>query len=151
MASEKGMSCNTPRGHNPHSILFHFVLFLMFLFFILIFFSLYHCAGRFYGMYFEACGCEDPSVTLVRHGYWPVTPKNPNVAVDFELMELITSSQIECQTPLKGFLDSLIHKGIPTAYEEVGLGSLTKLNINVNVHSDVKQFIQEYTEDIIIS
>ena len=90
----------------------------------------------------EACGCEDPSVTLVRHGYWPVTPKNPNVAIEFDLMELITSSQIECQTPLKGYLDALIHKGIPTAYEEVGylnqILALQYLRVtsNVTVHKN---------------
>ena len=58
-------------------------------------------------MKFMCCTCEAISITLSRARLWPATPKNPQLAFTFELLDLIEALMLECQVALKDFCAAL--------------------------------------------
>ena len=80
---------------------------------------------------FICCDCEATSITLVRAGLWPASPKNPQVAYTFELLNVMEALMLECQVSLKDFCEAVklwcpfiipdrkkIYPGIIDSFEE---------------------------------
>ncbi len=53
------------------------------------------------------CECEALAITLARANLWPATPKSPQLAFTFELLNLIEGLMLECQVSLKDFWEAL--------------------------------------------
>lgn len=77
------------------------------------------------------CDCEATPITLARARLWPATPKNPQVAYTFELLNVIEAMMLECHVSLKDFCEALklwcpftisdrkkIYPGIIDSFEE---------------------------------
>ena len=51
--------------------------------------------------------CDHEPVTLIRNGFWPSTPKQPQVAFDQKLMVLLQYLFLECRASLKTIYQAL--------------------------------------------
>lgn len=56
---------------------------------------------------FVCCRCEPVAVTLSRANLWPASPKNPQLAFTFELLNLVEALMLECHVSLKDFCSAL--------------------------------------------
>jgi hypothetical protein len=55
----------------------------------------------------EFCACEKEVCTLLRWGFWPSSPYRPRVAYAIDLLKLYHYLNVERQTLMKGFIDTL--------------------------------------------
>ena len=63
--------------------------------------------GQQHAIKIKCCEHESEAVTLVRNGFWPSTPKQPQVAFDLELMTLLQYLFLECRVSLKSIYQAL--------------------------------------------
>ena len=50
----------------------------------------------------DICGCEDPPVTLLRHGLWAGSPTDPDTAFTLGFMETARMNLLENQVSMEG-------------------------------------------------
>ena len=55
----------------------------------------------------KCCKHEPEAITLVRNGFWPFTPKEPQVAFDLEFMALLQYIFLECRVSLRSICQAL--------------------------------------------
>ena len=55
----------------------------------------------------KCCEHEPEAITLVRNGFWPSTPKQPQVAFDLEFMALLQYIFLECRVSLRSICQAL--------------------------------------------
>ena len=55
----------------------------------------------------KCCEHEPEAITLVRNGFWPFTPKQPQVAFDLEFMALLQYIFLECRVSLRSICQAL--------------------------------------------
>ena len=55
----------------------------------------------------KCCEHEPEAITLVRNGFWPSTPKEPQVAFDLEFMALLQYIFLECRVSLRSICQAL--------------------------------------------
>ncbi|XP_014671057.1 PREDICTED: uncharacterized protein LOC106811852 isoform X2 [Priapulus caudatus] len=69
----------------------------------------------------SVCSCEPVAVTLIRYHLWPATPKNPQVAFTFNLMENLRLLVLECQVSVRSFCMAMKirNKAHPLALSDV--------------------------------
>ncbi len=59
---------------------------------------------------FSYCGCEPFTVTMVRARLWPASPKHPQLAFCFSLLDWAEALLLECQVALKDLCSALAFK-----------------------------------------
>lgn len=79
-------------------------------------------AGRQHYKQIQFCMCMPRAHTLVRLGYWPVTPHMPTTAIHLRFMEKSTAFLLEGPVALRKFCSAMAHynKTMPkyTCYEQ---------------------------------
>ncbi|CAB4004367.1 Hypothetical predicted protein [Paramuricea clavata] len=63
--------------------------------------------GRQHLVKFKFCCHEPESVTLVRHGLWPASPKEPQAAFENGFMEILKYMFLECRASLKSICQAI--------------------------------------------
>ncbi len=63
--------------------------------------------GRTHECSMALCGCEPEAVTMLRHGFWPLSPKQPQVGIDVELLKTLQCLTLEGQVSLKIFSNAM--------------------------------------------
>ena len=53
------------------------------------------------------CSCVADALTLMRLRYWPGTPKRPQVAFSYALMDWMEALLLECQVVVQDFATAL--------------------------------------------
>lgn len=71
-------------------------------------------AGRQHSIVISCCKCEPEACTLVRFRLWPASPKSPNMAFNFGLMELQRMLFVEAQVSVYAFCNVLEHLSCST-------------------------------------
>ena len=56
---------------------------------------------------FHFCSCYNEAVTLIKLGFFPATPKQLEVAFQFQLLDLLEALLLECQVAIKDFTNAL--------------------------------------------
>lgn len=56
---------------------------------------------------FQFCACYNDTSTLIKLGFFPATPKRPEVAFQFQLLDLLEALLLECQVAIKDFTNAL--------------------------------------------
>ena len=63
---------------------------------------------------FESCACIDEPQALIQAGFFPDSPKRPQLAFDMNLFDLLQALLLECQVAVKDFVSALmyLHNGL---------------------------------------
>ena len=64
--------------------------------------------GQQHAIKLKCCEHEPEAITLIRNGFWPSTPKQPQVAFDIQFMTLLQYVFLECRVSLKSIHQSLL-------------------------------------------
>ncbi|MGH0120458.1 UNVERIFIED_CONTAM: hypothetical protein FKN15_066345 [Acipenser sinensis] len=56
------------------------------------------------------CACEPESASLLRFGFWPLSPKSPVIAVSTQLLDWLHYLTLEAQVSVQNFVDTLMSK-----------------------------------------
>ena len=56
---------------------------------------------------FKFCMCFSEPEVLIKLGYFAATPKQPQIAFQFELLDLLEILLLECQVAVKDFTNAL--------------------------------------------
>ena len=72
------------------------------------------CTGKQHLIKIKCCEHEPEAITLVRNGFWPSTPKQPQVAFDLGFMVLLQYIFLECRVSLKSICQ-VLHWLVPPA------------------------------------
>ncbi len=68
------------------------------------------CIGEEHNINFTTCACEPFVLTMVRARLWPSSPKRPNIAFSFELLDWMEALLLEAQVTLNDFCNALHFK-----------------------------------------
>ena len=71
---------------------------------------LHHTLGVEHRLRFTCCDCEPLAVTMVRARLWPASPRFPQLAFTFELLDWAEVLLLECQVALSDFCRALYFK-----------------------------------------
>jgi len=63
---------------------------------------------------FESCECIDELQAIIRAGFFPASPKRPQLAFDIQLLDLLEALLLECQVAVKDFISAIkyLHNGL---------------------------------------
>lgn len=67
-------------------------------------------AGVEHKIMFCCCHCEPTSVTMVRAQLWPASPRFPQLAFTFDLLDWAEALLLECQVALSDLCKALYFK-----------------------------------------
>ena len=63
--------------------------------------------GCYHSVCAHFCGCEQEAETLLRSRLFPATPKHPQLAFDFSLLDWFEALLLECQVSAQDFVAAL--------------------------------------------
>lgn len=64
--------------------------------------------GQQHAIKLKCCEHEPEAITLVKNGFWPSTPKQPQVAFDIKFMTIIQYLFLECRVSLKSIHQAML-------------------------------------------
>jgi len=56
---------------------------------------------------FQFCDCYNEIDTLIKLGFFAATPQRPEIAFQFQLLDLLEALLLECQVAIKDFTNAL--------------------------------------------
>ncbi|XP_064629391.1 uncharacterized protein LOC135488665 [Lineus longissimus] len=63
--------------------------------------------GRHHKAKCQFCPCEEEATTLIRHHFWPSSPKKPKMCFDFHIMEMLRVLYLQVPVPVMDFCEAL--------------------------------------------
>ncbi len=76
--------------------------------FIIYFFtSITLITGSFHSTILTFCGCETEVQTLLRNNLFPATPKQPQLAFTFQLLDWLEAVMLECHVAVQDFVSAV--------------------------------------------